>query len=95
MDMAVARRHRVPEDPPIEEAPKRTRPRRVRDADPPAEGRNPVAEHLILLEDAFSKDPAGQLPRYPGKVRLAILIGAPVAMWALIAGAAIGLKALF
>lgn len=94
--MALARRHRT-QDGTAEATPKRPRPRprHVNEADAQGEGRNPVAEHLIRLEDAFAQDEAQKLPRYPGPVRLAILVGAPAVLWALIAGAAIGLRALF
>jgi hypothetical protein len=90
--MAVARKHRIAEDLPSE-APVRARPRRVKDSDAFPEGANPIGDQLIRLEDAFSSD-AADSKRYPGKVRLAILLGAPVAAWALIAWAALGLKAL-
>ena len=94
--MALARRHnKTQHGPTPAEAPKRPRPRRVSETDARTEGRNPVADHLIRLEGAFAQDEAQKLPRYPGPVRLAILIGAPAALWALIAGAAIGLRALF
>jgi hypothetical protein len=94
--MAVARKHRTSHGPAAEETPKkRTGPRRVKEGDAPVDARNPVAEHLFRLEDAFSQDPAERLPRYPGPVRLAILIGAPAVAWAAIAAAVIGLRALF
>jgi hypothetical protein len=90
MDMAVARKQQIREEAP---APKRPRPRRVRETDVFSESPNPIAEQIIRLEDAFSSEDAA--PRYPGKVRLAIMIGAPAALWAVIAWAALGLRALF
>jgi hypothetical protein len=93
MDMAVARKHRADETA-VEESTKRARPRRVGEADAFANSRNPVAEHLIRLEGAFAPEDDAGLQPYSGKVRLAILIGAPAALWALVALGALGLRAL-
>jgi len=67
----------------------------VKAGDRYADTHNPIAEQLIRLEGALSAEPGDQLQPYPGKVKLAILIGAPTALWALIAFAAMGLRALF
>ena len=91
--MAVARKHQIQEAPHVEAAP-RTDLRRVGDGDAFVAGHNPIGDQLIRLEDAFSADAADNAGRYPGRVRLAILIGAPVALWALVAMAALGVRAL-
>jgi hypothetical protein len=65
----------------------------VQDTDVHASLAHPLADQLIRLEEAFSQEEAEQ--RYPGKLRLAIMVGAPLALWAVIAGAALGLRALF
>jgi hypothetical protein len=93
--MAVARKQRALEGSTNPAPEPRARPRRVKEADAYPERPNPVADHLLLLEDAFSKENAEKALRYPGRVRLAIMIGAPVALWALIAGAVLGARALF
>ena len=91
--MAVARRKELPEAAmPMASRPKL---RGVEVGDTYADSHNPIAEQLIRLEGALTSDAADQLPRYSGKVRLAILIGAPAALWALIAWAAVGIRALF
>jgi hypothetical protein len=90
--MAVARRQRIQEGSPTE-APKRAGPRRVQVTDAP--GAHPLADQLLRLEEAFSQEEAEHGPRYSGKVRLAILVGAPLALWVALAGAAMGLRALF
>jgi hypothetical protein len=92
--MAVARRKELQDTAGSPAAP-RPRPRGVKDGDTYADSHNPIAEQLIRLEGALASDPAQHLPPYSGKVRLAILIGAPAALWALIAFAAMGLRGLF
>ena len=99
--MAVARKHQIREGASaqaatLESAPKakRARPRKVSETDVFSQSPNPIAEQLFRLEDAFASDEA-RVRRYPGKVRLAIMIGAPAALWAAIAWAALGLRALF
>jgi hypothetical protein len=67
----------------------------VRDSDANASAAHPLADQLMRLEEAFSQEEAEHGERYPGKVRLAIMVGAPLALWAAIAGAALGLRALF
>jgi hypothetical protein len=67
----------------------------VNDAETLPTAANPVAEHLIRLEDAFAAERQDEVQRYPAKVRLAILIGAPTLLWVLIAGAVVGVRALF
>lgn len=92
--MAVARRKELQEAVAHGPAP-RARLRGVELGDSYADSHNPIAEQLIRLEDALSSNAADQLPRYSGKVRLAILIAAPAALWALIAWGAVGISALF
>ncbi len=91
--MAVARKHRI-EDPASGETPERARPREMNEADAHADSPNPLADHLLRLEGAFASDDADQGRRYPARVRLAILIGAPAALWAIIALGVIGVRAL-
>ncbi len=91
--MAVARRRDTPE-PTSATAASRPRPRGVKAGDVYAESQNPIAEQLIRLEGALSSEAADTHPRYSGKVRLAILIGAPAALWTAIALAAMGIRAL-
>lgn len=43
---------------------------------------SPVHEHLARLEASFAADP-GPAP-YPPAVRLAIMVGAPAALWGLV-----------
>jgi hypothetical protein len=52
---------------------------------------NPIAEQLMRLEASLRGD---NFERYPRKVRLAILVGAPTALWILIGLAVLGLRAL-
>ena len=92
--MAVARRLRIQDGSPTE-APKRAGPRRIQQTDLETPGQHPLAEQLIRLEEAFSQEEAEHGPRYSGKVRVGIMIGAPLALWAIVAGAAFGLRALF
>jgi hypothetical protein len=91
--MAVARKHQIQETP-HGEAPPRADLRQVEAGDAFASSHNPIGDQLIRLEDAFSVDAADEVRPYPGRVRMAILIGTPVALWALIAVAAMGVRAL-
>ena len=92
--MAVARKHLTDEAPRSVAGP-RARPRSIRQEDVFDDSHNPVAEHLFRLEDAFASEAGDETARYPGRVRLAILIAAPLGAWGLVALAAIGLHALF
>ena len=68
--MAVARRKELPEAAmPMASRPKL---RGVEVGETYADSHNPIAEQLIKLEGALTASAADQLPRYSGKVRLAI-----------------------
>ena len=84
---AVAKRHEV-----FAEVAHRARPvREARSDDQPVS--TPVHEQFAVLEQAFSPEPQEQ--GYPGPVKLAVLFGAPIVLWAgLFAGAAAIIRAL-
>jgi hypothetical protein len=93
--MAVARKHRVQEAPAAAPAAPRAELRQVNDRDAFGDANNPIGDQLIRLETAFTSEPEQDLTPYPGPVRLAILVGAPLALWGLIALAAAGVTSLF